>query len=122
MKRMLLILCVLFLFGCNSKEPIPEDILKADRMTPVMVDLMYYQEMLRMQAMEKDSASAVYQQVLKPEVLKKHGVTSEDFERSYEFYLSDVEHFDEMWRSVVDTLSLRNQIVEARAIKDTIKD
>lgn len=122
MKQLLLLLCVLFLFGCNSKEPIPEDILKADRMTPVMVDLMYYQEMLRMQAMEKDSAKAVFQEVLKPEVLKKHGISSDEFDRSYNFYLSDVEHFDEMWRSVVDTLSLRNQLAEAREKRDTIKD
>lgn len=120
MKRLLLILSVFFLFGCNSEEQIPEHILQPEQIRPVLVDLMYHQELLRMQAMNKDSAAAVFQEVFRPEILQNHGVERAHFDSSYNYYLADVERFDDMWMGVVDTLSLRVQLAEAKAKGDTL--
>lgn len=47
------------------------------------------------------------------EILKKHGVSKEDFRTSYRYYLDNLREMDKLYEIIVDTLSVRESKAQA---------
>lgn len=77
-----------------------------EKMTQVLIDIHIAEAAIALKGLEADSARILYS-IQKQKVLKKHGVGEEEYDTSFEYYVNHPELLDEVYTSVVDSLSLR---------------
>ena len=99
-----LLLIGLLVISC--KESTSEEVLSKEKMINILVDYSLATEKVAMSYMPKDSSRMYMQQVYKPEVLSKHQVSEEGFDKSYLYYIEKPKVFSEMQGAVADTLKL----------------
>ncbi|TXK45320.1 DUF4296 domain-containing protein [Pontibacter qinzhouensis] len=49
------------------------------------------------------------------EILDKHEVTEEQFRATYRYYLENIPEMDRLYEVIIDTLSVRESLAQARA-------
>ena len=111
MKKLFLVFCVsLFALSACKNNDLPEHILSQEKMLPIMVDLHIAEETIDVRNLNFDSSRVLYHSVYKPAVLKKHNVKLADFDSSFVYYERNIEHMNDLYQRVIDTLSLRYSI------------
>jgi hypothetical protein len=103
MKRFLLILFGIFLFACSnsSKVGIPDNVLPKEKMADVLVDVHLMEAAMNINASSTDK----FNSSLKIDVYKKHKITKQQYENSFEFYTQNPELLGEVYQLVLSNLS-----------------
>ena len=78
-------------------------------MAIVMADLMIVEDIVRIKSLQTDSSSKLYHGFYKPEVLKKHQISTEKFDQSLTFYQNNPELFHKVTLIQKDTLLKRKE-------------
>jgi hypothetical protein len=103
----LLLLFVLGLTACNSKEESrPADIIPREKMVSIIADIHMAEGIISAREYTKDSSLLLFTE-LENQMLTKYGVTQKEFRDSYNWYTSHVEEYKELYTIVVDTLNVR---------------
>jgi hypothetical protein len=107
-KYFLPLLCFL-LSACNSDnevKQVPAGLLSKEKMVSIMIDVHIEESKLMQQNYTPDSGQIAFRN-RKEEILKKNGVSQEDFQKSYQYYLENITEMDAIYAVVIDSLSLR---------------
>lgn len=104
MKKYFLIPLIL-LGSCIKPEPPPADIIPKDMMTHMLIDIHVAEAKVATLSHFPDSSNAYYQ-LYKAKVYKKYNVTPEKFQKSFDFYMGNVELMDDIYEEVIDSLGL----------------
>lgn len=114
MKKLFFILLFgLFIQACTSPvEPAPDDVISARKMTSILVDIHVAEARVERLGITTDTA-AVHFRKLQQEVYRKHQITEEQFNKSYNYYMHNVSELDKIYEKVVDSLSV-NEVEAAR--------
>ncbi|MHC1708284.1 MAG: DUF4296 domain-containing protein [Bacteroidales bacterium] len=97
-----IMLCIFF--SCSSEPKIPEGVLEKEKMIEVMVDFQITEaSVLYQQNHQKDIK--FYTNYYYENVLKKHGISRDDFRKSIDYYKSYPEELDNMYGEVLSRLS-----------------
>ena len=104
MKKFLIILISLSLVGCKSEEEEYQAVMPEEQMVQIMKDFMLLEatfntRLIRMS--DKDERMESYSE----EILEKHGVSKEDFDASYEYYVYHPVEFESMMQLVFEELN-----------------
>ncbi|MDX5345969.1 MAG: DUF4296 domain-containing protein [Hymenobacteraceae bacterium] len=107
MKKLFLLLPVFFLFQCKSEkeDTKPENLLSADQMTNILIDVHIAEALTEIHVPLYDSAQVMYERQEK-QILKKHQVSEPQFRTSYDYYLKQEEVLDKIYERVIDSLSM----------------
>jgi len=108
MKKIFL-LTVLILFGCDKQKEIPKGILGKEKMVALELEFQLLEAKLKVLNISQDSADVLYDFYSKG-ILDNEEVAKEDYEKSYEYYMTDIEGMDEVYEVVIDSLSLRERL------------
>ena len=124
MSRCILILILFFFNSC--KDAVPSGIIKPNKMQEILWDV-FRADALAQQSVKNDSTKIVAEEnsMLTLKVFSIHGITKEQFDKSYAYYS---QHPDVM-RTVLDSLSAQKTRVDTlalpakfkRLLKDTVK-
>ncbi|MDB5256529.1 MAG: hypothetical protein JWM14_1224 [Chitinophagaceae bacterium] len=103
----LLLLFVLGLTACNSKEESrPAAVIPREKMVSIMADIHMAEGIISAREYTKDSSLLLFSE-LENQLLAKHGVTQKEFKDSYNWYTSHVDEYKQLYTIVVDTLNVR---------------
>lgn len=104
------------ILSCSSKDNVPEDILPRQKMTEVMWDMMRAGEFLNSFVFFKDTQTnrSAQSQKWYSKIYRIHGLTKEEFERSYDYY----QHHPHLMKIILDSLS-RSQVTTSTPYSPT---
>jgi hypothetical protein len=106
--RIILSLAICFA-ACSKKEvEVPKDILSQEVMISVLSDMHYAEAMLQLKNLgQNDSTKRIATGYYKL-VLEKHHLRQDQFQKSFNFYLSQPETMTAMYDSIITRLSTKN--------------
>jgi hypothetical protein len=103
----IVIISVGLLFSCKEqKEPIPDNVLKPDKMVSVMTDIHLIEATLSTSNLPRDSSLFVFS-LYKKDLYKKHGINDSIYKLSFDYYTSHPDLIDKIYERTIDSLTLR---------------
>ncbi|QTN37837.1 DUF4296 domain-containing protein [Cryomorphaceae bacterium] len=93
----------LILLGC-AKEERPADVLGKAKMVDVMVDVHLAEGIEKTTILTLDS-TIISGQAVYDFLYEKHGITEEEYTRSFEWYSEHLKEFDEVYARVIEKLN-----------------
>ncbi len=108
--------CVIFLFGCDKPKPIPAYVLPQNRMKTVLVDLHIADGYLNTLAPGDSinfAAATRYNYIF-----KKHKITNNQFQKSFRYYSTNPELFDQLYTKVQDSLKILQKNIQKQVDKE----
>lgn len=101
---------VLFLVACTSEDnDLPAGILPKDKMVSVLSDVHFAEGAVAHQELNRDTSVFLYRE-LESQIFKKHGITREDFFKSYAWYAEHIDDYKDLYATLVDSLNVRSSI------------
>ena|GEM_PF-1093948 len=88
----------------------PQPLLPKDAMVSLLVEMHLTESRVEATALPPDSARALYLQLHKG-ILWRHDVSDSLFQRSYRYYSVHGKDLDEIYGTVIDSLSMRKQVL-----------
>lgn len=105
----------LFLTACSSKEvSVPENVISADAMVPVLVDV-HIIEGARNGSLILGDTNNIEDYYAK--VYEKHGISEEEFKRSFKFYNSEPTLFIPIYEKVLDSLKINGAELARKGVE-----
>lgn len=122
--KYLAIVCVLIITSCSDNQKVPKDIIQKDRMQAIMWDMIqadrYTNEFLpkiKDSLYDKTDVLKVYQNVF-----NIHGITKDEFLKSYKFYLDHPDIAKVMFDSIASQAERRRaEIYIPKARRDSLR-
>ena len=103
------LLFLFFLASCTSKPvEIPPDVLSSNKLIPVLTDIHLAEAMLQIKNLGRSDSTRSIAYGYYAEIFRQHHITSEQFRRSMDFYMSQPELMSSIYDSVITQLSTRN--------------
>lgn len=112
MKKYFLLINVIVGFGCNQTLK-KEVVISPAKMTELLIDIHILEARVDKLRLTNDSAFAIYN-TLQMEIFEQNEVTKSDYERSYQYYLSEPKELDQIYAIVVDSLN----VIQKRGYKE----
>jgi hypothetical protein len=110
MKKFFLTVLVI-VSACAINNDVPEDLIPQEQMIPLLIEIHLLESKIRnLSIRPKDSAKVVYDHYEKL-LFADFNITSDQYERSYNYYIDHLDEFKEVYTSVVDTLMQREKLV-----------
>lgn len=103
---LLLFISVTF-FSCG-KEKLPEGVLSKEELSALMVKIYLAEARLSVLLVPRDSAEKLFNP-FQEKLLKEEGLSDSVMSITYQYYLNHPKDLEEIYDSVIDTLSLREQ-------------
>lgn len=94
--------------GCDNSSTQGE-IMSEDAMVDYLIELHIAEAQIQNLRLRKDSAEYVFE-VYEKHLLEKNGITDTLFARSYNFYLQNSDKLENIYESVVDSISVRKSV------------
>ena len=111
MKNIFLILLIAMLAGCKSEESSNNEIMSKEQMISFLIDLHIIEAKITNVKVPPDSVKVFFPQI-EDSLYKKHNVSDSLYMKSYKYYLDHVHEMEEIYTAVVDSLSLRERMIE----------
>lgn len=103
-KTFALLLLFLISLGCSKEKKIPEGVLPKEKMIEVMVDFQVVEAAILQQQNHLQDVK-FYTNYYYDSVLKKNGISRQEFKRSIDWYKNNMEELDKMYGEVLTRLS-----------------
>lgn len=94
--------------GCQSANG-DDEIMSKDAMVTYLIDLHIAEAQIQNLRLRKDSSDFVFE-LYERHLLKKNGITDSLFTRSYNYYLQYPDKLEDIYESVVDSISVRKSM------------
>jgi len=111
-KKYFLLINVIVGFGCSQTLK-NEDVIPPAKMTELLIDIHILEARVDKLRLPNDSAFAIYN-TLEKEIFDQNDLTKLAYERSYQHYLSNPKHLDQIYAVVVDSLN----VIQKRGYKE----
>jgi len=111
MKKMLFLGFILLGFSCIKKPTPPEGIMTEQEMVDFLIDLHIIEARISMSRIPNDSIPLFFDEV-EDSLYQKHHITDSIYKKSYQYYLENVDLMEEIYSAVVDSMSLRERILD----------
>ena len=98
-----------FFIIISCKNQVNEDLITREKMVKILLDMHIAEESISELPYDKDTLKALFLMNEK-EILNKYSVSELDYRSSYSYYFFNPKELDEIYRSVIDSLSLYQQM------------
>ena len=111
MKKYFLILVIAF--ACSSEsEDKPVNLMTKGQMVAFLIDSHLIEGKLQTIKIDVDSLKLIFLD-LEKELYQIHHIDSEQFMKSYHYYLHEVDELGDIYEAVIDSLSLREKMLNS---------
>ena len=108
MMRRSIIILVVFLISCHTKERVPAGVLDKEKMVRVLTELYIGEEKTNRLGLTRDSAEKVFK-IMDGKIEQKTGIPDSVFKRSLNYYFDHPLEMELIYTALVDTLNLKEQ-------------
>lgn len=109
MKKLFLTVLVI-VSACSTESEVPEDLIPQDQMVSVLVEVhMLESKIKNLSIRPLDSAKVVYDHY-ENLLFADFNITQDQYERSFNYYIENLDEFEDVYTTVVDTLMQREKI------------
>ncbi|MEP5611385.1 MAG: DUF4296 domain-containing protein [Cyclobacteriaceae bacterium] len=109
MKKFFLTVLVI-VSACSTGNEVPEDLIPQDQMVSVLVEVhMLESKIKNLSIRPLDSAKVVYDHY-ENLLFADFNITQDQYERSFNYYIENLDEFKDVYTTVVDTLMQREKI------------
>lgn len=107
LKKVTPIVFCFLLFACskNATVQIPESVLPVEKMAAVMVDVHLMEAATNLNVRNSESVGGGGSIPLFIDIFKKHNITKEQYNKSYDFYTQNPEHLNKVYELILVELS-----------------
>jgi len=113
MKRCFLPVFIVLVIGCSKNVKTPEGILEKDKMISILLDIHIKEGQVQQLRVTRDSSTRVFK-YFEREIFAKHEVSDSVYYKSLGFYYDHPELMEEIYTAIVDSLSVKEQLIEGR--------
>ncbi len=102
--------------ACGSEAglpPKPDNLLSPAQLVPLLADMQVAEARAQHSARAPDTIQALYQGQ-ETEILRRRGVTSQQFQQSYAHYAARPAELEAIYKTLTDTLSMREVRLKSR--------
>ncbi|MFY0652089.1 MAG: DUF4296 domain-containing protein [Cyclobacteriaceae bacterium] len=110
MKNIFLTLLIFILFSCGNGAEIPNDLLPKEKLVQILIDVHVLESKIQNIRVKKDSSQLLYN-TFEKEIFEKHGIERDVYDRSYRYYLEELNEMENIYKTVIDSLNLREKSV-----------
>lgn len=100
-------------YSCSNEQK-PECLISKAKMGAILAELHLSEKKVELMNFKADTGNIVFHSVFKAQTLSKHNVDTQCFETSYSYYKEHLTDFADIYKSVVDSLSVQETIIEAK--------
>ncbi|MFA6807149.1 MAG: DUF4296 domain-containing protein [Bacteroidales bacterium] len=105
MKKLLIIISLLFFISCSKTPTENKDVLKEKEFIEVLTDIQKSQALVNSKADTSQAIRLLRTNTYNEEVLKKHKIRKEQYNKSVEYYSADPSNFNKILDQVVKNLN-----------------
>jgi hypothetical protein len=110
MKKYLFACLILVTVACVEEPTPPEGTISKEKMVKILMDIHIAEAKVgRLTFRSVDSSKLLFKR-MELDIFKKHQVDTATYRKSFEFYLQNTSYLDEIYATVVDSLSYRESI------------
>ncbi len=111
MKKLFLTVLVI-VSACSTKSEPPEDLIPEDQMVSILVEVHLLESKVKnLSIKDTDSAKVVYEHYEKL-LFADFNITQDQYERSFNYYIDNLDEFKDVYTIVVDTLMQREKLLQ----------
>ena len=109
MKKIFLLLALVLIgMGCSKETEKPKNLLSKVTMVKVMADMNEAEAKIKNLRLSMDSSRQIYREYEKS-IFEQYGISSEQYQKSYQFYLLNYKEMTDIHNAVIDTLDRRHK-------------
>jgi len=112
----LMIVMAGLIFNACKQDERPKGVLPPAEISKLMVEFYLAESRMNAQGMGRDSAID-YFFPFEEKILKSYGIPDSTLRATYQYYIDRPEEFEKIYDSVIDSLSLREQMERTKATK-----
>ena len=109
LNRSLILVVVLFFVSCSVKKQeqveVPSDLLQEDSMVALLVDINIMEASMNLMMVENRTDSTRQDTAVWEDILQKHRLTAQQYEKNIAFYAQHPELLDKVYGEVLNELS-----------------
>ncbi|MDQ1087832.1 MULTISPECIES: DUF4296 domain-containing protein [unclassified Siphonobacter] len=121
MKTRLLLPLLALLMACSNAPSPPENLIPQDKMVQILKDVhLAEQRIIRLRLGSQDSSMVAFQ-VLEKDILKKYQADTGTYRASYRYYIAQPDKFKDIYKAVVDSLTVLEEREKKMARADSSK-
>ena len=113
MKKVFFFFLIVLLTGCLNEKQTPENIMSKKDMVAFLIDLHIVEAKINKVRIPNDTVKLFFPEI-EQELYKKHNISDSIYLESYKHYLENVRDMEEIYAAVVDSLSLRERILNKK--------
>jgi outer membrane murein-binding lipoprotein Lpp len=102
--------------GCKDEPQVPEGTLSEAKMSQILTDIHLLEARIGRLNMPSLDSSTVITEYLKAKILKKHGIDSVVYNRSYKFYSTNPVYMERIYGETVKELEKRQKKKDYKGI------
>ncbi len=111
MKKLFLTVLVI-VSACSTKSEAPDDLIPQDQMVSLLVEVHVLESKIKnLSIRSADSAKVVYDHYEKL-LFADFNITQDQYERSFNYYVENLDEFKDVYTTVVDTLMQREKLLK----------
>lgn len=114
MRYKILIIASIIICSCSGKNDVPNGILDKEQMANVLIDIYDAEYKAQHVGVNYDSSKVLFRHY-ELKILEEHGINDSVYRKSFAYYLDNPIEFESVYDIVIDSLSLQEQVDEARA-------
>ncbi|PKK34666.1 hypothetical protein BWI96_21260 [Siphonobacter sp. SORGH_AS_0500] len=121
MKTRLLLPLLALLMACSNAPSPPENLIPQDKMVQILKDVhLAEQRIIRLRLGSQDSSMVAFQ-VLEKDILEKYQADTGTYRASYRYYIAQPDKFKDIYKAVVDSLTVLEEREKKMARADSSK-
>lgn len=118
MKKYFLFILLILSCACSKKQVIdPEGLYSRKQIASYLVDLYILEAKVQNLKINKDSSKVIFKHYEK-QLYEKHSMDDSLYRVSFEYYMNDPQGLTDIYSIVVDSLSLKERLMNKRYEKD----
>ncbi|RUA35586.1 MAG: hypothetical protein DSY77_02375 [Bacteroidetes bacterium] len=117
MRKLTYIIAILIIVSCSGKEELPKGVIPPEKMAVILSDIYVAEYKATQIGLKNDSAKQVLRHY-ELKIFEDHETNDSIYKESFKYYLEHPDQLEAIYDIVIDTVSLRNQVNNAKNKRD----
>ncbi|MGM0581935.1 MAG: DUF4296 domain-containing protein [Bacteroidota bacterium] len=117
MRKLIYIIAILTIVSCSGKEDRPKGVIPPEKMALILSDIYQAEYMSSNIGLKQDSAKVVLRHY-ELKIFEDHDTNDSIYKESFKYYLEHPDQLETIYDIVIDTVSLRDQVKNAKSDRE----
>ena len=117
MRKLIYIIAILTIVSCSGKEERPKGVIPPEKMALILTDIYFTEYKVVNIGLKQDSAKLVFRHY-ELKIFEDYNTNDSIYKESFKYYLEHPDKLESIYDIVIDSVSLRDQVKNAKRDRD----